>query len=146
MTRSRTHLVRRAVAAFVDYLLFGSLVLGAIAVQPWAKPDSTGKYGCAVALPVALVWCLYFGYVEARFGRTLGKGLFDLSVARLDGRPLATADCLKRHVLDPIELNFFGIPAIIAVRVTPQHQRLGDMLAGTYVAVKPYERHDGAGA
>src|SRR4249919_703813 len=146
MTHERTHLGRRAAAAFIDYLLFGALVSGFLAAQPWAKPDSTGAYGCVVVIPAPLVWCLYFGYVEARFGRTLGKGLFDLVVARLDGRPLATVDCLKRHSLDPLELNFFGIPAIIAAGVSPRHQRLGDMLAGTQVTFKPYETTNAVGA
>jgi uncharacterized RDD family membrane protein YckC len=142
MSQGETHLARRAGAAFVDYFLFGALTSGFFAVQPWAKADSTGNYGapgCLLMIPIALVWCFYFGYVEARFGRTLGKGLFDLLVERLDGKRLVAIDSLKRHILDPIELNFFGIPAIVAVKVTPQHQRLGDMLAGTRVILKRYE-------
>jgi uncharacterized RDD family membrane protein YckC len=142
MTKPRIHLARRALAALVDYFLFWAVAIGFITLQPWAHPDATGNYGtlgCLLLLPVIGLWCLYFGVVEARFGRTLGKGLFDLRVERLDGAGLRTADCLKRHVIDPLELNFLGLPAILVVMNTAQGQRLGDLFAETHVVLRPYE-------
>ena len=40
---------------------------------------------------------------------------------------------LKRHLLDPIDILFYGIPAIITVKNSGKHQRLGDMWAKTIV-------------
>ena len=40
---------------------------------------------------------------------------------------------MKRHLLDPIDLLFYGIPAIITIKNTEKHQRLGDLWAKTIV-------------
>ena len=136
-----THLVRRSLASLVDYLLMFGLTVGYFEVQPWAHPDATGNYGavgCLVSLPLVAVWVVYFAGGESRFGRTLGKGLFDLKVERLDGRRADFSHCLKRHILDPIDFFFYGAPALIAVKVSPTRQRLGDMWAGTRVVMRRY--------
>jgi uncharacterized RDD family membrane protein YckC len=129
----------------VDYALLWSFTVLLFELQPWFKPDETGNYGLGgflLLLPVFLVWCLYFGFVEARFCATVGKGLFDLAVERTDGKGLRLGDCLRRHLLDPLDLFFPCVPglvAIIAVKITPGHQRLGDMFAGTRVLLKRQE-------
>jgi uncharacterized RDD family membrane protein YckC len=135
-----THLVRRTVAAGLDYFLILASWSAFLKFQPWATPDAKGNYGtegCALTLPWIAIWVAYFAWAESRFGCTLGKGLLDLKVERLDGGRPAFEQCLKRHLLDPIELFFWGIPALIAVSLTASHQRLGDLWGGTRVVYRP---------
>ncbi|WP_394335734.1 RDD family protein [Flavobacterium cyanobacteriorum] len=40
---------------------------------------------------------------------------------------------LKRHVLDPVDMFPFGLIAIITIKNTDKHQRLGDLWAKTIV-------------
>jgi uncharacterized RDD family membrane protein YckC len=45
-------------------------------------------------------------------------------------------------LLDPIDILFYGIPAIIAIKNSDKHQRLGDMWAKTIVVdIKDAEQY-----
>jgi uncharacterized RDD family membrane protein YckC len=134
-----THLVRRSLAAILDYFLILGATSVFLNVQPWATPDATGNYGatgCALMLPFVVIWAFYFAGAEARFGRTLGKALFDMKVQRVDSGPPDFEQCIKRHLLDPIDLFLWGLPGLIAVKLSATHQRLGDMWGGTRVVLR----------
>lgn len=138
--RSGSPLFRRALAAGLDNGLFWGLAASYLRFQPWVASDKTGNYGsagCVILLPVLVGWYLYFAFFEGRWCRTPGKALLDLAVERTDGRRASYGDCLKRHLLDPIDFMMFGLPAIIAAKFTPEHQRLGDLVAGTRVVLRP---------
>ena len=72
--------------------------------------------------------------LEQATGATLGNGIAGLKPLHVDGRHKPDAfQSLKRHLLDPIDMFFFGIIAIIAIKNSPNHQRLGDQWAKTIV-------------
>jgi uncharacterized RDD family membrane protein YckC len=88
---------------------------------------------------VALV--AYFVVFEALWGRTLGKLITGTVVIDRDGRAPGFAKAIARTVLRLVEVNpllIGGLPAGIALLVTKRHQRMGDLLAGTYVVRKKY--------
>mgnify|MGYP000338758436 CR=1 FL=1 len=85
------------------------------------------------ALAVPLFWLLYFVIIEGTCGATFGHQIFKLSVKSLDGKPLSLKQSLKRRLIDPFEFFFFGIPAIIVIKNSEKHQRVGDMWAKTVV-------------
>ncbi len=66
-------------------------------------------------------------------GATPGHHGFNLKVLTLDRKEIAFKQALKRHLLDPIDILLYGIPALIAINNSEKHQRIGDMWAGTIV-------------
>ena len=83
---------------------------------------------------VALV--AYYWVGEAIWGRTLGKLVTGLKVVNKYGNPPGFGSALVRTFFRLIEVNPFligGIPAGIFVLATPKRQRLGDLVANTYV-------------
>lgn len=134
------HLLRRAVALIVDTVI----VLGSLfifwSLQTFATPDETGNLGgpgCLLFLASLGFWWAYFAGCEARWGQTVGKALVDLRVIRADGGKAGLSECTMRHLLDFIDFQMFGLPAAIAVSVTPNGQRLGDLWAQTRVVKTP---------
>lgn len=86
-----------------------------------------------LTLPVPAFWFLYFVIVEAYYGATIGHSLFYLKVLTLNRKEISFEHTFKRHLLDLIDIFIYGIPAIIAIRSSDKHQRLGDMWANTIV-------------
>jgi uncharacterized RDD family membrane protein YckC len=74
-----------------------------------------------------------FVVIEGIDGATLGHHLFKLKVVKLNGERIGLREALKRHLLDGIDLFFYGIPAFITIRNTEKHQRIGDLWAKTFV-------------
>jgi len=89
-----------------------------------------------LALPIPTVWFIYFVVIEAINGATLGHQGLDLKVLTVDRNEIEFTQALKRHLLDPIDIFIYGIPAIIAIKNSDRHQRLGDMWAKTIVVDK----------
>ena len=67
--------------------------------------------------------------VEAWYGATLAHQGMNLKVLTVDRRRIDFSQALKRHLLDPIDILMYGLPAIIAIKNSERHQRLGDMWA-----------------
>ncbi len=90
---------------------------------------------------VALGFVLaYFIVLEGRWGVTLGKLAAKVRVVTADGKPPGYWRAAVRMLLRLIEVNpilLGGLPAGIVVALSPHRQRLGDMLAGTYVLNAP---------
>jgi uncharacterized RDD family membrane protein YckC len=135
----RTHplslLVRRAIGAQIDiFVLIMLIVVPAVAF---------GKKLDPVFAWVALAWLAaviaYFVALEAYFGRTLGKLATGTIVVDRNGRPPSLAKAFVRTLLRLVEVNpllIGGLPAGIALLSTRRHQRIGDVLADTYVVRK----------
>jgi uncharacterized RDD family membrane protein YckC len=91
-----------------------------------AASDSPFEYGF-----VWVGWLVFLALSEAVFGTTLGKMVLDLRVVDRSGqtvrfwRRLVRILCLSVEIYPPI--------ALILAKVTPNRQRLGDIVADTYV-------------
>ena len=132
-------LVLRAIGAQIDILaILMLLIVPALLLGKERLNDHVWDYIILFWL-VALV--AYFVVFEALWGRTLGKLITGTIVIDRNGRAPGFAKALVRTVLRLIEVNLLligGLPAGIALLVTKRHQRLGDLLAGTYVVRKKY--------
>ena len=87
---------------------------------------------------------LYFVILEGLWGVTLGKLGTKIRVVDAKGQKPGLLRALVRMLLRLIEVNpiiFGGIPAGIVVWLSDTRQRLGDMLAGTYVLYSADVRH-----
>ncbi len=80
---------------------------------------------------------VYYWVCEGLWGQTLGKRLCDLRVLRVDGSPIGLGRALVRTLARVVDvLPVFYLVGAVAIWLTPRHQRLGDLAAGT-VVVRP---------
>ena len=127
----------RIVATIIDYgLTFAATFFYVIQVGHQNEDGSYQISGLPALVPM-IFWFIYFPIVESIFNMTLGHYLLNLKVVKTNGQPIDFSASFKRHLLDPIDIFIFGIPAIISIGNTPKHQRLGDLWADTIV-VKSY--------
>ena len=129
----KTNLKKRIIATLIDYTIIFLFAYLYIEFLGHDKPDGSKEVNGLLALPLFLVWSFYFIVVEAFYGATLAHQGFYLKVLTLDRNEIGIKQALKRHLLDPIDIILYGIPAIIAIKNTDKHQRLGDLWAKTIV-------------
>jgi uncharacterized RDD family membrane protein YckC len=129
----KTNLKKRIYATLLDYGLF--LVASYAYITFFGHDNDEGgkTVNGVLTLPLPTAWFIYFVIVETFYGATLGHYSFDLKVLSLDRGEVAFEQVVKRHLLDLIDVFLYGIPAIIAIRNSEKHQRLGDMWAKTIV-------------
>lgn len=125
--KTKANLKKRIVATFLDYSLF---LLATYLYVMLAEQDNNegGKtVSGLLALPIPTAWFIYFIVIEACYGATLAhQGLY-LKVLTLGRKEIEWTQAFKCHLLDPIDILFYGIPAIVAIKNSDKHQRLGDM-------------------
>ena len=139
----KTNLKRRIFATIIDYGIY--FVFFYFYVDFFGHTnDSGGKTvegWLALALP--LFWFIYFVVVEAYSGATLGHHNLNLLVITTTRNKIGFEEAIKRHLLDFIDIYFLGIPAIIAIRNTDKHQRIGDLWANTIVVdVRDFDQYE----
>jgi uncharacterized RDD family membrane protein YckC len=131
----------RTIARMVDLflqlviLMFGLTAVGIIVSSVFAT-----DYGTAVAITLSalVVLLAVFGYpifMETRFGATVGKLLFGLRVVTVEGGPIHFRHAAIRAFLQLVDVWLIpiGVVGIIAMLLSPQSQRLGDLAAGTVI-------------
>jgi uncharacterized RDD family membrane protein YckC len=132
----------RFIALLVDYLIWGVafLVLGLLSLflLPGIKAFSRISGQWAVALFIFVVFLFNWGYFtlfEAFWnGRTPGKRVAHIRVIQRSGRAIGLFESMARNLVRYIDqIPFFYLVGFIAMFVTRQHQRLGDLAAGTLV-------------
>lgn len=84
--------------------------------------------GAGFRIMVTLAYIVYFTFMEARGGATLGKRLLHLRVATEFGEPINWRSSLVRNLLRP-----FDILGGFLFALRGRHQRLGDRAAHTVV-------------
>jgi uncharacterized RDD family membrane protein YckC len=131
----KPHLKLRIIATLIDYGIFFIIIFlyGSVFGQ---KTDDGWVLNGLPALPIPIFWVLYFVLTEKIIQATPGHDICKLKAVTTDGYKLTFATAFKRRICDPIDILFYGIPAVIAILKSPKHQRLGDMLAGTVVVKK----------
>jgi uncharacterized RDD family membrane protein YckC len=121
--------VRRWLGAWIDFVVVAAILI---------VPDATlGNDRYQATSAVWLTLCvLYFPVTEGLTGRSLGKLVTGTKVVTVAGHRPGVLRALVRTLTRLVEVNpllLGGTPAAIAVLASRNHQRLGDMAAGTYV-------------
>ncbi|MFD2565876.1 RDD family protein [Pseudotenacibaculum haliotis] len=140
---TKPYLGDRIVAGFLDYLLIcGFLFYYAI---NFGEPNEDGGYhltGISAFAPVVFWGIITIGS-EQLFGATVGNLLVGLKPLSIDenthdywGNRVTFSQSLKRHLLDPVDMFFFGIVGIVTISNSDKHQRVGDIWAKTIVIRK----------
>jgi len=132
--KTQPKLVRRTLATIIDYGLYLAFFIWLVVT--YGVPNDEGGYSLnndPKGLWVFVFWFIYFPIIESFRGQTLGKVILGLRVVTKDGNPISFGQAFQRHLVDMIDFFFFGIVAFITIKNTPDHQRLGDLLAKTIV-------------
>ncbi len=113
-------------------------VFGRVAETHGRALRSDGTFLIVIAAFVLLQFVLEWGYfVVAETisgGRSLGKALLGLRVVRDGGLPISLRESLLRNLLrivDVLPSNY--VVGLVAMLVSPDGKRLGDLAAGTVV-------------
>ncbi|MEM1333281.1 MAG: RDD family protein [Actinomycetota bacterium] len=130
----------RIIAGLVDLTIVAVL----IAISSIVTLLATGADGSTAATLLGIiVFAALFAYpiLWETFwrGRTPGKAILRLRAVNVDGSPLRLKDATLRAmggVVDKV-LPPGGITGALFVTLTPRHQRVGDLIAGTIVIRDP---------
>jgi len=140
----------RALAFIIDVGIRGVLAAawyGVAAVlyngrlQLAAPVDPEAGWFAAVVIPAAAIYLLYHFVLEvAMHGRTPGKRIAGVRLVTAAGAPPGAGALLTRNIFRIVD-GFPGVYSVglIATLLTPRHQRIGDLAAGTLLV---YERTD----
>ncbi len=139
--KSNHVLGKRWLATFIDFAILLSFLL---------IPDyllGNELYNKTIAIWLSLI-ALYFPVLESVTGYSIGKYICRIRVIDRNGNKPSFIKSIIRTLLRLIEVNPFlagGIPAGLVVLFSKKGQRIGDMLAGTYVtSVALVSRYDNA--
>lgn len=129
----KPYITRRIIAGFIDYscMFFISVIL--IVNFGTYKGDGNYELTGFPALIINLFWLLFIVGMEQITGATLGNGITGLKPTTLSGSKPSFIQSFKRHLLDPIDMFFFGLVGIITIKNSEKSQRLGDSWAKTIV-------------
>jgi len=132
----------RFVALLVDYLILipGGLLLGWLsshlveAIAAYSSKSAQWALGIYTLLTFVIQWG-YFTLFEAFWnGRTPGKRVARIRVIQRSGRAIGLFESMARNLVRVVDqIPFFYAVGVISMFVTRQHQRLGDLAAGTLV-------------
>jgi len=132
----------RFIALLVDYLIWfaGFLVLVVLATFLITALHAFNHLSAqwAVAIVIFIVFLVHWGYFtlfEAFWnGRTPGKHVAKIRVIQRSGRPIGLFESMARNLIRYVDqFPFFYAVGVITMFVTKDHQRLGDLAAGTLV-------------
>ncbi len=132
----------RFIAIVVDYLILtaGGIVFGLMlivvvaAVHVFAHRSENWVIGFILILIFLINWG-YFALFEAFWnGRTPGKRAAKIRVIHRSGRAISFLESLARNLVRAIDYmpGFYAV-GVVAIFLSKQNQRLGDMVAGTLV-------------
>jgi uncharacterized RDD family membrane protein YckC len=86
--------------------------------------------------PAVVMFILWFGYfvvLEAKTGKTIGKYIAKTKVVNESGGPITWGVSIGRNLMRIIDGFFFYLVGFIVALASKKNQRLGDIVARTYV-------------
>ncbi|QXP78850.1 MULTISPECIES: RDD family protein [Winogradskyella] len=133
--KTQPNTIFRFIAGLVDYMIifFGTMFLIYFLGEP-TDDGGMALNGLPGLLPF-LLWIIMTVGLEIGLGATLGNSLVGLKPIPKNGRnrKLTFGESFKRHLLDPIDMFFFGLVGIVTIKNTDLNQRVGDLWAKTIV-------------
>ena len=132
----------RFVAILIDYLIWTVAIIAIIIVVALVDPSLSrfSKVGekWATAISIAIPFFLFWGYFtlfEAFWdGRTPGKRIAKIRVIQRSGRGIGLLESMTRNLLRLVDqFPFIYAVGVVSIFLTRDHQRLGDLAAGTLV-------------
>ena len=127
-------IIQRILASIIDQVIIAvvSFIFVALGIVSLSTASIGGLLGFMMLSYV--LWIIYYTYFEGTSGQTIGKKVLNIRVIKADGRELGFGGAFLRTLFRVIDnLPSAYILGFVLVLVTPEKQRLGDMVAGTVV-------------
>ncbi len=121
----------RIVAYILDGLIMGAWILVWFFIIAFSEP---GETGAVIMVVVCIAFPYFFYHLVCELvmdGKSIGKSVMNIKVARLDGGQPRIGQYLLRWLLRPVD-GFYGL-GLVVVLINGKGQRLGDLAAGTTV-------------
>ena len=138
--KTESNIGNRFVAGLIDYIIiYGFTFFLSYTIGEPNNEGGTSLSGLPALIPI-IFWLIMMVGIESGLGATIGNSLVGLKAIPKNGtnRKLTFSESFKRHLLDPIDMFFFGLVAIITIKNTEMNQRIGDLWAKTIVVtIKP---------
>jgi uncharacterized membrane protein SpoIIM required for sporulation/uncharacterized RDD family membrane protein YckC len=136
----------RSIAFVLDWLIRSALSLAWLLLAAWAilgnlefdvPRDAETLWYLAGAMPATAIYFLYHWILEPLMGgRTPGKRIIGLRVLTPEGLVPGTGALITRNVFRIIDsLPAFYVVGLLFVMFGRRHERLGDLAAGTVLAL-----------
>lgn len=131
----------RCVALLLDWMIQGTammivLLAAGLATGVGMATGMPGWIGVTIALVLvsAIIWGYPTAFETLWAGRTPGKAALGLRVVTTEGAPVGFRHAAIRAAMVLVDfLATAGAAAVLSALLTRQHQRLGDLVAGTIV-------------
>jgi uncharacterized RDD family membrane protein YckC len=132
----------RFIALLIDYIIWSValflLAMVGLLLSPALKAFNKLSAQWAEAIFIFVIFLFNWGYFtlfEAFWnGRTPGKKMARIRVIQRSGRSIGLVESMARNLVRYVDqIPFFYAVGVITMFVTRQHQRLGDLAAGTLV-------------
>ncbi len=123
-------LLPRIGAFLLDVILLG-FALGLLVVITSVISDTLALLFTSLS---ALIFFAYFIYMEGTYGQTLGKRVLGIVVVMEDGSPCDMKASAIRNLLRIVDGLFGYLVGLLAILLTDDDQRVGDLLGDTVVA------------
>ncbi|RYD73871.1 MAG: RDD family protein [Sphingobacteriales bacterium] len=125
----------RIAARLIDLAGFAILYIVAVILMLVASISRSEMLIIVLLVLFGLIFLFYDLVCETFMdGQTFGKKVMKIKVISLDGGQPSFGQYLMRWVFRIVDFGFFfgwGVVALIAVAISKNHQRVGDMLAKT---------------
>ncbi len=133
--QTKPYLGRRILAGIIDYTLIFSFMFTLMYFYGTPNDEGGQSLNGMPALSVMLFWGIITIGMEQLVGATIGNYLNNLKPISISNpeEKVSFVQSLKRHLLDIIDISFFGLVGILVIKNTKKHQRLGDLWAKTIV-------------
>ena len=121
--KTEPNIGNRFVAGLVDYIIIYGVTF--FLIFTFGEPNDEGGYslnGLPGLIPI-IFWLIMTVGLEIGFGATIGNSLVGLKAIPKNGinRKLTFGESFKRHLLDPIDMFFFGLIGIITIKNTDKN-------------------------
>ncbi len=132
---TKPYLGRRILAGIIDYTLIFIFMFTLMHFYGTPNEEGGQSLNGIPALSVILFWGIITIGMEQLFGTTVGNYLNNLKPISInkEEEKISLVQSSKRHLLDIIDISFFGLVGILVIKNTKKHQRLGDLWAKTIV-------------
>lgn len=132
--KTEKFITRRIIAGLINYTIIFTLTYFYIFL--FGEQNSENRYSVngIKTFPIFIFWLIYICLIETTLYSTLRNFIVGLKpVDYITGKNITFKQSFLRHIVDLIDMMFFGIIAIIIVKNSNTSQRLGDLLAKTKV-------------
>ena len=138
--RTESNIKRRILAGIIDYGIIYLFSFASIFILGDPNDEGTYELNGAPALIPVVFWLLMTVGCESGLGGTVGNSIVGLKAIPISGqnRNLTFGESFKRHLMDLVDMFFFGLVGIVIIKSTDKNQRVGDLWGKTIVVKMKY--------